>query len=307
MLATKRVKLPAELALSSRRLVFFAAWGYFFAMRMRFFVLCLVLALSGCVSSRVSAPDHNFQWKPAHASAQPTLLRVRLERGVDYPVYWMPHEAAQATLVHFTGRTGGFGRYDAATNTPTSQSILVRNRDLFHKAGFNVAIVGVPRDRAELTPEYRKSTEHSNDIRAILLRLKQLAPEDDLWLVGISMGTLSIANAAIGNPELIAGLVLAGGITNPKFPHNLRSLKLGNIRVPTLVLHHSKDACPNCPPAYAKDILSGLTNAPRKELIMISGGSGASGDPCRAMHHHGFINQEEEVVVRIASWIRAAY
>jgi len=251
-----------------------------------------------------------FTSPPVHAAAPSALLQAPLERGSELPLYWMPHDAAQATLVFFNGGRGGF-RYDAAANTlppniGLNQTFLIRSRELFQKAGFNVALVGNARDRADQDLAYRKSVEHSRDIRDVLLRLKQLAP-GKLWLVGTSNGTVSVANATIANADLVAGLVLTASITNPKNENKVQSLKLGDIRVPTLVLHHSRDGCRLCPPEYARDILSGLRNAPRKELIMVSGGSGASGDPCYGLHHHGFIGQEAEAVDRIASWIRAAY
>ena len=261
-------------------------------MPMRFLILCLVLALSICVSS--------------HAADPPKLLHVSLERGqVSCPLWWMPRDAALATLVLFTGGAGGLG-YDAMANAPLSNNFLIRSRELFHQAGFNVAIVGKAQDRADLDFAYRKSAEHSRDIRAVLLRLKQLAP-GELWLVGTSRGTISVANAAIANPGLVAGLVLTASIVNPETSGNVPSLELRNIRVPTLVLHHRKDMCKHCQPELARHILAGLVNAPRKELILLDGGSGAGGNPCEAMHHHGFIGQEKEAVTRIASWIRATY
>ena len=278
-------------------------------MHMRLLLICLVLALSACVTTQVppsqipSSQDTSFRWVPAHVAAPAALLQVPLERGSELPIWWMPHDAALATLVLFPGGHGVLG-YDAMANAPLSPNFLIRSRELFHKAGFNVAIVGKARDRTELGLASRKSAEHSRDIRAALLRLKELAPKD-LWLVGTSNGTVSVANAAIANADLVVGLVLTSSIT--KNENNVQSLKLGNIRVPTLVLHHSRDGCRICPPGNARDILSGLNNAPRKELIFISGGSGASGDPCQPMHYHGFINQEEETVVRIASWIRDTY
>jgi pimeloyl-ACP methyl ester carboxylesterase len=246
-----------------------------------------------------------FSALPVHAATPPTLLKVPLERGVDCPVYWMPHEAERATLVLLPGGPGGL-EYDAAANAPLSKDFLIRSRELFHKAGFNIAIVDRPQDRADLNLPYRKSAGHSRDIRTVLLRLKQLTPAT-LWLVGTSRGTVSAANAAISSPELLAGLVLTASIVNPENKNNVLSLALKNIRVPTLVLHHRRDMCRGCPPDRAKDILTGLTKAPRKELIFISGGSDASGDSCNALHYHGFIGQEAEAVDRITSWISGAH
>jgi hypothetical protein len=47
-----------------------------------------------------------------------------------------------------------------------------------------------------------------------------------------------------------------------------------------------------------------LTNVSRKELIPVRGGN-SKGDPCEAMAYHGFNGLEDEVVGRIANWIRA--
>ena len=246
-----------------------------------------------------------FSSLPVHAATPPTLLKVPLERGVDCPVYWMPHDSAQATLVLFTGGKGGLG-YDAMANAPLSPNFLIRSRELFHKKGFNVAIVGRAQDRADLDFAYRKSAEHSSDIRAVLLRLQQLAP-GKLWLIGTSKGTISAASAAIANPDVVAGLVLTSSVVSTGTVGNVPSLEIGKIRIPTLVLHHRKDACKVCQPERTKHILAGLTNAPRKQLILLDGGSGASGNPCDAMHHHGFIGQEAEAVDLVTSWISGAH
>ena len=34
------------------------------------------------------------------------------------------------------------------------------------------------------------------------------------------------------------------------------------------------------------------------------GGTGASGEPCEALHYHGYIGMEKETVDQIVSWIR---
>jgi len=265
--------------------------------------LVLAVSLSAASLSQASArPDA----KPAddQAAAKPLLLSVPLQRGVDCPVYWMPHKAAKTTLVLFPGGSGVLD-YDAATNTLLSQDFLPRSRELFQAAGFNVAVVGNPRDRADLNLAYRKGDEHRRDIRAVLLHLKQLKPAK-LWLVGTSRGTLSAANAAISYPQLVSGLVLTSSIVSSENKNSVFSLALENIRAPTLVVHHLQDMCRSCPPEETKEILTRLTSAPRKGLVFIGGGGGASGPPCQSLHYHGFIHQEAEAVERIAAWIRAA-
>jgi hypothetical protein len=47
-----------------------------------------------------------------------------------------------------------------------------------------------------------------------------------------------------------------------------------------------------------------LSSAPRKALVTMKGGNDR-GDPCESFAYHGFNGLEQEVVERIAGWIRA--
>ena len=50
--------------------------------------------------------------------------------------------------------------------------------------------------------------------------------------------------------------------------------------------------------------MKGLKNTPVKKLVMVNGGVNPSGDVCEAMHYHGFIGQEKEVVDLMANWMK---
>jgi len=39
-------------------------------------------------------------------------------------------------------------------------------------------------------------------------------------------------------------------------------------------------------------------------VLYSGGGGGESGDPCEALHHHGFIGMEKEAVDLIVGWIQ---
>lgn len=80
--------------------------------------------------------------------------------------------------------------------------------------------------------------------------------------------------------------------------------KLDAIRIPVLVLHHELDACAVTRPNEVSLITGGLKNAPVKKQIMVSGGASPEGDPCEALHWHGFIGMEKEAVEIIADWIK---
>mgnify|MGYP001298605413 FL=1 len=118
------------------------------------------------------------------------------------------------------------------------------------------------------------------------------------------MGSISAAAAAIRDSEdLVSGLVLSSSVVAYKIPGAVPKQPLDRIRVPTLVLHHENDACWACRPHEVKNIAGDLKNAPIKKTIFVSGGSGASGNPCEPMHFHGFVGMQNEAVDLIAAWI----
>lgn len=51
--------------------------------------------------------------------------------------------------------------------------------------------------------------------------------------------------------------------------------------------------------------MKGLKNTQIKKLIIVDGGSQPTGDPCGALHYHGYIGMERQVVDLISAWIKA--
>lgn len=92
-------------------------------------------------------------------------------------------------------------------------------------------------------------------------------------------------------------------ITNVKKSAALPRQELENIRIPVLVMHHQRDACPVCQPNELPLIMAGLKNAAIKKLILVHGGSNPSGGVCEAEHWHSYINMEAQAVDLIAGWI----
>jgi heme-degrading monooxygenase HmoA/pimeloyl-ACP methyl ester carboxylesterase len=233
--------------------------------------------------------------------AEDQLVKVDTRPGVSVSFYYMKREGAIATVVLLPGGEGGIGMKDGA---PASGNFLVRSRDYFSANGFNVAVVGQPTDRPDLDFAFRVSPEHVEDLRKVAAFLKQDSALP-VWLIGTSRGTISATAAAIAsdNAEL-AGMVLTSSVTNWKKRGAVPSQRLDAIRIPVLVLHHAKDACDVCRPHEVASIIAGLKNAPVKKLIMVSGGAGPSGDPCTALHWHGFIGMEKEAVDLISAWVK---
>lgn len=237
--------------------------------------------------------------EPAPGSTQ----RIATRDGVTVPIYVVRRADAVARLVLFSGGGGGYGKI-GADGWPTSGNFLIRTGKIWAKHPFNVVMVGRPSDGIDLElGGVRAGNEHAADNLEVIKAIKQENPLP-LWLVGTSMGTISVAAAAIRDEQrLLAGIVLSSSIVAYKVTGAVPSLELEKIRVPTLVFHHENDACWACKADEAKHIETQLKNAPMRKTLLVNGGSGATGNACGAFHHHGYIGMEEQAVDLIAGWI----
>lgn len=252
---------------------------------MRTLFACVALALAGGATA-----------------AQDRLVTVETRTGVTVSYWHMPREGATANLVLFTGGGGNIGMRDGE---PRSPNFLVRNRARFADQGFNVAVIGRPSDVADMDDRFRTSARHLEDVAKVLADLHGRAPLPT-WLIGTSMGTISVAAAAIASSHpSLAGIVLTSSITSYRMQGAVPRQNLDAIRVPVLVMHHQRDACWSCAPHEVPLILRGLDNAPVKALRMVAGGSDPRGDPCQPLHWHGFAGMDDEAVRLVTDWIRA--
>jgi pimeloyl-ACP methyl ester carboxylesterase len=204
---------------------------------------------------------------------------------------------------------GGSGKLDL---TPLGFSreapgLLVKRRAQLAGRGFVVAFPDAPSDRlGQGLLGFRTTREHSVDIGAVIARLRRDDPAP-VWLVGMSMGTVSAASAAArlgrDGPD---GLVLVSSVTrtHPSMRESLRDVALEEIRVPALVIHHRDDPCETTPYADAAALPARLTKAtPRVELVTLAGGPPRGGLPCGAESPHAFFGIEDTLIDRLASWI----
>jgi hypothetical protein len=240
---------------------------------------------------------------PARAADVPPGAVVQVDtRGVTVPVFTLWQDDAAATVVLYSGGAGGYGGI-AGDGWPGSRNFLIRSARLFAAHPFNLVLVGRATDVSGLDGDTRTGDRHDEDNRAIFrwIKARSAAP---LWLVGTSMGTISATAAAIRDGgDSIAGIVLTSSVTAYRIRGAVPAQDLAKIRVPVLVMHHARDACRSCTPWEAKNIVEGLKNAPLRKFMLVEGGAGATGDPCEAMHHHGYIGMEKQAVDLIAEWI----
>lgn len=231
------------------------------------------------------------------------VQRVATRDGVSVPIYAVWRADAVATVVLYSGGPGGYGKI-GDDGWPAGGNFLIRTGRQWARHPFNVVMVGRPTDGIDLSNgAVRIGEEHAADNVAIFKVIKSRSALP-IWVVGTSMGTISAAAAAIRDSEhLLAGVVLTSSILAYKIAGAVPRQDLEKIHVPTLVFHHESDACWACRPYEAKNVIDGLKNAPIKKLIMAGGGSGAAGDPCEPLHHHGYVGMQNDAVDLIAAWI----
>jgi len=227
--------------------------------------------------------------------------------GVTLPVLILKADRPAASVVLFAGGDGKLGGFQPNGTPVLGGNFLVRSRTVFLSQGLTVAVMDVPSDRQEGKGllGFRQSPEHMQDIAAVMRYLRQQAPVP-VWLVGTSLGTASVAAAAIRIKESPPdGIVLTSSIVEPSFPGGLPSQRLGAIKVPALLVHHEKDECKHTlfkdvPPVFA------AVGSSRKELMTFRDGGPPKGDPCDPWGYHGYPGIESQVVIRITDWIKAA-
>jgi len=256
----------------------------------RFLALAALVVGVLVASTGVDAADE-IRTVPARPGVTQAYILVR------------PTSRPVATVVLFAGGNGllslGSGRLTLGGN------FLVRNRIRFSRHGLLVAVLDTPSDRPNGLDGFRTSAAHADDVGALLVALRKEAAVP-VWLVGTSMGTVSAANVAArlttGGPD---GVVLSSSVTRPgrERSETVGDVRLSDIRVPTLVVHHRDDACRATPYADMAPLLRDLKSTPRRELLTFEGGDPPQSGPCDARSAHGFLGIEGEVVAAIARWI----
>ncbi|CAG4892183.1 hypothetical protein [Paraburkholderia saeva] len=203
---------------------------------------------------------------------------------------------------------GGDGRLDL-TQQPDGgitlrekNNFLVRARGLIVDDRFATAIVDSPSDLPDgYTDRFRASSRHTQDIAEIAADLKRRFPGAKLVLVGTSRGTISTAFAGRDLGSTWQAVIHTSTLSSPSRGQALplAGFDYNAIQARQLFVHHADDACFLCSFDAAKRISVG------HDFITVSGGN-ASGNPCKAMAHHGFNGQDASVVAAIKAWIDGA-
>jgi hypothetical protein len=124
------------------------------------------------------------------------------------------------------------------------------------------------------------------------------------------MGSISAANGAarLQGARAATGVVLTSSVSRAAGKNarhdTVLDVDLAAIRIPALVVNHQGDTCSAV--SVSDGLVGKLANAPRKELLLFTGGDPPQSGPCDPLAPHGFWGIEERVVNAIADWILAA-
>ena len=226
-------------------------------------------------------------------------VTTRGDQSISY--WWMPAERATATVLLLSGGSGGIGWRQGQ---PLSDNFLIRSRDLFRAEGFNVALLGNPSDKRAMDDAWRTSEMHRADVAAVLQSIRAQGADQPLWLVGTSRGTISAAALAIALPDQVAGVVLTSSVAGFSVPLAVQKQAIDRLEMPVLVYHHRDDECRITLARDAESIFKGLNRARVKKFWVVDGGENPTGNPCEALHWHGFIGMEARAVKDLGGWIR---
>jgi dienelactone hydrolase len=214
---------------------------------------------------------------------------------------------------------GGNGRLDIQSDGTIrflQQNFLVRARDLFARAGYTTLVPDLAKDMKQgdddVVANYRGSQDYAEDINQMVHYMRSQGV-GKVWTIGTSRGTLSVANyvARYWRPRERTGpdgQIYTSGfwkLSDQGFTiwslanHDARKLKL-----PTLLVAHKQDACPDTNPADLDTFTTWLRGGGAAVSVqMFSGGKTPQSGPCDALSQHGFYGLDKEVVKRMTGWI----
>jgi len=243
----------------------------------------------------------------ARADDNQKIVDVPTRPGVTQRLLMIAPPDAKAAIILIPGGHGGLQLQPNGDMRWGEGNFVVRTRQMFARSGLVTALLDAPSDRQEppFLQGFRQRPEHAADLKAVIAWLRETY-KVPVWLVGTSRGTQSAGYVATelaegGGPD---GVVLTSTILSDDKGRPVTAMPLERIKVPVLVVQHEADGCPHCKFSDAPTLMAKLSNASRKQLLAVKGGTN-QGDPCEAKAYHGFNGLDSEVVPQIAAWILA--
>jgi pimeloyl-ACP methyl ester carboxylesterase len=254
------------------------------------------------------------------------LVQLNTRDDVTQAFVYLTPEKPVASVILFSGLFGNIG-VKGKVNKPKIKkggSFLVKNRELFVKHGFTVAVVDAPSDQKKINQkgsktgmglDFRLSDEHMQDLKAVIAYLKKAHPNHPIFLAGQSLGTLSVVTAGRKLTDEIECINMTSSANKPKqrlferwpiyknYPNAILDFEdLDKVTVPVLVVAHEKDTCPPTPPQNASKLKNLFVNSSDSQLLTYTKGW-AKGD-CSHQGYHSYYGIQKQVVADIADFMK---
>ena len=270
-----------------------------------------------------------FLCRSSHLMAAKTvtkLVELNTRQGVTQTFVLLTPENPTASLIIFSGLFGDI-KASGEENNPSikwENSWIVKAREKFSEHGLIVAVIDAPSDHKKVGSsghknepgiglDWRLTDEHMQDINAVIIYLKQ--KKLPIFLVGQSLGTLSVVTAGYKLGDKISGIILSSSATKAKppwkekwpvykdYPNAILDFNfLDKITAPVMIIAHEKDTCVPTPPENAVRLKDAFVKSVDAELKIYSGGIQKE-KGCSAVGAHSYYGIQDQVIGDIANFI----
>ena len=218
-----------------------------------------------------------------------------------------PAKPADAALLYFRGFPGIARIQSLADKQANLQPFMRINQRIFAEESIALVVMDCPTDEWGASPrgptgcldDYRSSTEHADDVRSVIAKLREEHGLARIFVMGHSFGTISSRWLAKHLGKEITGSIHSAsmnGRSRMGYANSLLGFAYDAIAAPVLHVHNENDACTATPYSTVKDYAG-------ENLLTVRGGA-PTGDPCGGTHLHSYQGREEVVVRAIIAWIK---
>jgi alpha/beta superfamily hydrolase len=184
------------------------------------------------------------------------------------------------------------------TSSKLSGNFLIRSRRHLATDAIATLIVDCHSGSGDYcSSTYQASLKRHQDVLKLIQEVKKQYPSiQQIWAIGTSMGTVSSSFALTHEPSIYTGAIHTASITEPNARNSYPELRnFDYAKANHIFIHHQNDPCYLTTHSGAKSIAEKY----KLPLITVKGGSGFSGDACKAYSEHGFRGKEKEVMTAI--------
>jgi hypothetical protein len=218
-----------------------------------------------------------------------------------------PAKPTDTALLYFRGYPAIARIQSVADKQGNLAPFMRMNQQIFAEEGIALVIMDCPTDQWGVSgprptscyDSYRSSTEHADDVRSVIAKLRDEHGYSKIYVMGHSMGTISSRWLAKNLSSEINGSIHSASMNGPNregFARSLSGFSYDAIAAPVLHVHNENDACSSTPYSMVKEYAG-------ENLVTVRGGV-PEGDPCSGTHLHSYGGREELVVRSIISWMK---